>query len=82
MLRCSFCNKTEDEVQKLVAGPKVYICDECVEVASRIMSAESRPKSLTRRMWERLRFPSSPGRGGRDIHKMIPFQNGAAGVVD
>jgi ATP-dependent Clp protease ATP-binding subunit ClpX len=30
MLKCSFCRKTEDEVSKLVAGPDVYICDECV----------------------------------------------------
>lgn len=36
-LRCSFCGKDETEVAKLVAGPRVYICDECVAVASRIM---------------------------------------------
>ena len=37
MLQCSFCRKTEDEVSKLVAGPDVYICDECVRVAVRLM---------------------------------------------
>ena len=36
-LRCSFCRKSEDEVEKLVAGPRVYICDECVALADRIM---------------------------------------------
>ena len=36
-LRCSFCGKRDAEVSKLVAGPRVYICDECVAVASRIM---------------------------------------------
>jgi ATP-dependent protease Clp ATPase subunit len=36
-LRCSFCRKRETEVSKLVAGPHVYICDECVAIATRIM---------------------------------------------
>jgi ATP-dependent protease Clp ATPase subunit len=36
-LKCSFCGKSADEVAKLVAGPKVYICDECVAAADRIM---------------------------------------------
>jgi hypothetical protein len=36
-LACSFCRRSEDEVAKLVAGPHVYICDQCVEIASRIM---------------------------------------------
>ena len=40
-LRCSFCNKTQDQVRKLVAGPKgVYICDECIEVCTEIMEDE------------------------------------------
>ena len=37
-LRCSFCGKKETQVSKLVAGPHVYICDECVEIASQIMN--------------------------------------------
>jgi ATP-dependent protease Clp ATPase subunit len=37
-LACSFCGKRASEVNKLVAGPKVYICDECVATASRIMN--------------------------------------------
>ena len=37
-LRCSFCGKNETEVLKLVAGPRVYICDGCVATASRIMN--------------------------------------------
>ena len=36
-LRCSFCGKNEDQVKKLVAGAKAYICDECVAKAERIM---------------------------------------------
>ena len=39
--RCSFCNKTQDQIRKLVAGPKgVYICDECIEVCTEIMEDE------------------------------------------
>ncbi|MBQ9156666.1 MAG: ATP-dependent Clp protease ATP-binding subunit ClpX [Eubacterium sp.] len=39
--RCSFCGKTQDQVRKLVAGPKgVYICDECIEVCNEIMEDE------------------------------------------
>ncbi len=39
-LRCSFCGKTQDEVQKLIAGPGVYICDECVELCSDMLYEE------------------------------------------
>ena len=52
MLRCSFCKKTEDQVEKLVAGPDVYICDECVTVASRLML--ERP-GFFRRLWSFFR---------------------------
>lgn len=39
--RCSFCNKTQDQVRKLVAGPKgVFICDECIDVCSEIIEDE------------------------------------------
>jgi len=37
-LACSFCGKSAEDVAKLVAGPKVYICDNCVAIASRIMN--------------------------------------------
>ncbi len=39
-LRCSFCNKTQDQVRKLIAGHNVYICDECIEVCSEIIEDE------------------------------------------
>ena len=52
MLRCSFCQKNEDEVEKLVAGPHVYICNECVAIAARLML--KRP-GVFRRLWDRLR---------------------------
>ena len=39
-LRCSFCGKSQDEVKKLIAGPTVYICDECIELCNDIMVEE------------------------------------------
>lgn len=39
-LRCSFCNKTQDQVRKLIAGPNVYICDECIDICSEIIEEE------------------------------------------
>lgn len=40
-LRCSFCNKTQDQVKKLIAGPNgAYICDECVGICADILDEE------------------------------------------
>jgi ATP-dependent Clp protease ATP-binding subunit ClpX len=40
LLRCSFCGKTQDEVKKIIAGPTVYICDECIDLCNEIMEEE------------------------------------------
>ncbi|MFP4476008.1 MAG: ATP-dependent Clp protease ATP-binding subunit ClpX [Desulfatibacillaceae bacterium] len=40
-LRCSFCGKNQDEVRKLIAGPAVYICDECIELCNEIIAEET-----------------------------------------
>ena len=57
-LRCSFCRKNETEVAKLVAGPRAYICDACVEVASRIMGGDAdndnRPPEVEPTLWRKL----------------------------
>ena len=39
-LKCSFCGKTQDQVRRLIAGPNVYICDECVELCDEIIQEE------------------------------------------
>ena len=39
-LKCSFCGKTQEQVKKLVAGPGVYICDECIELCNEIIEEE------------------------------------------
>ena len=42
VLRCSFCGKTQDEVKKLIAGPGVYICDECIRLCDEIIAEDDR----------------------------------------
>src|SRR6202142_2995111 len=42
VLRCSFCNKDQNDVRKLIAGPTVFICDECVEVCNDIIADANR----------------------------------------
>ena len=41
-LYCSFCGKSQHEVRKLIAGPTVFICDECVELCMDIIREESK----------------------------------------
>ena len=40
LVRCSFCGKTQDQVKKIVAGPGVYICDECINLCHEIVVEE------------------------------------------
>jgi ATP-dependent protease Clp ATPase subunit len=56
-LRCSFCGKNEEEVSKLVAGPRVYICDGCVAIAGRMMnepSDDNQPPVVQPSAWRKL----------------------------
>ena len=39
-LKCSFCGKAQDQVRKLIAGPGVYICDECIDLCTEILDEE------------------------------------------
>ncbi|TAL76344.1 MAG: ATP-dependent Clp protease ATP-binding subunit ClpX [Burkholderiaceae bacterium] len=41
VLRCSFCNKSQHEVRKLIAGPDVFICDECIDLCTNIILEET-----------------------------------------
>jgi hypothetical protein len=45
LLRCSFCDKEQNDVRKLIAGPSVFICDECVEVCNDIIADDNRFES-------------------------------------
>jgi len=46
--RCSFCNKAQNEVRKLIAGPGVFICDECVSLCKNIIEKEIQETSRKR----------------------------------
>ncbi len=45
-LNCSFCGKSQDEVQRLIAGPDVYICDECVSLCNEIIAQENMSEEM------------------------------------
>ena len=40
LVKCSFCGKTQKQVKKLIAGPGVYICDECIDLCNEIIEEE------------------------------------------
>src|SRR5256885_16436774 len=48
VLRCSFCNKSQRDVKKLIAGPTVYICDECVDICLDIIAEDRKDGPGTR----------------------------------
>jgi ATP-dependent protease Clp ATPase subunit len=76
-LACSFCGKGEADVAKLMAGPKVFICDQCVAVAIQLMEGPSadqrRPRERQlgpwRTLWHRLRMVGQPRRGHRSEYR-------------
>jgi ATP-dependent Clp protease ATP-binding subunit ClpX len=47
-LICSFCGKNQEEVKKLIAGPSVYICDECIELCNDIIAEEHEREEAAR----------------------------------
>jgi hypothetical protein len=46
ILVCSFCGKNQDQVRKLIAGPTVYICDECIDLCNDIIEEETYPETV------------------------------------
>ncbi len=61
VLRCSFCGKSQDEVKKLIAGPTVYICDECIDLCNDIILEEG---TAEKRELKRLLTP-------KEIHQKL-----------
>lgn len=65
-LKCSFCGKSQEQVRKLIAGPGVYICDECVDLCNEILdeelfdTASSMPAASRAPVAERKRSQSAP----------------------
>ena len=54
MLYCSFCGKSQNEVRKLIAGPQVFICDECIELCNDIIREETQSQQPQRSGDDRL----------------------------
>src|ERR1700682_2324814 len=52
--RCSFCGKAEDQVRKLIAGPGVFICDQCIDLCQEVLNDDSRSA-----LWTDERPPSA-----------------------
>src|ERR1041385_1546624 len=48
-LRCSFCGKSQNEVKKLIAGPTVYICNECIDICNEIITDDVQQEASTSR---------------------------------
>ena len=65
---CSFCGKSQDEVRKLIAGPTVYICDECIDLCNDIIAEECEQE-------ERL------ASGSRSRLPVVPTWIGAGALV-
>ena len=77
-LYCSFCGKSQHEVRKLIAGPTVFICDECVELCLDIIGEEN--KSLLSEIRRQYSDPEGDPQGPRRLrHRPGPRQEGALG---
>ena len=46
-LRCSFCGKSQDRVRKLVAGPGVFICDQCIHLCNEVLESDAQTRRLS-----------------------------------
>ena len=81
-LKCSFCGKSQEQVRKLIAGPGVYICDECVELCNEILDEElieegatvSSTSSSSENRPHKKRTRTSDGISFRDLPKPIEIK--------
>ncbi len=76
-LRCSFCGRTQDEVRKLIAGPGVYICDECVALCEDILAED---EELNRKKDEKL-VPLTPEEIKKKLDEYIVAQEDAKKIL-
>jgi len=58
LLRCSFCGKSQYEVTKLIAGPTVFICNECIDLCGDILKEEQKKTEFVSR-WRQDRSTQS-----------------------
>ena len=82
-LKCSFCGKSQENVRKLIAGPGVYICNECVDLCNEILldedstvesTAESTSSSQYKRIYSK-RYSEKSGSSFEKISKPIEVKN-------
>ena len=68
-MHCSFCGKSQHEVRKLIAGPEVFICDECVAICNKILrvAANLLTNRFTRVCVPKIRFGNIGGEGHREL---------------
>ncbi|MBM3395417.1 MAG: AAA family ATPase, partial [Betaproteobacteria bacterium] len=64
LLYCSFCGKSQHEVRKLIAGPSVFICDECIELCNDIIREENQNENTTKAGKSDLPVP-------KEIHSIL-----------
>ena len=70
MLRCSFCGKYQDEVERMIAGPGVYICNECVELCQSVLNEEN-PHRETQRPRKEQASNQVPMPKPQDIKRVL-----------
>lgn len=71
-IRCSFCGKTQDEVTRLVEGPGVYICDNCIEFCNALLSddEEGLPKKRKKKQEQDFVLPK-PRKLSKSLMNML-----------
>jgi len=77
---CSFCGKTHGEVKKLIAGPGVYICDNCIAVCKSILDKELAPPSPRKNNGPRLNVPK-PAEIKRQLDQYVVGQEQAKKII-
>jgi hypothetical protein len=76
LLKCSFCGKSQKQVKKLISGPGVYICDECIDLCNEIIAEE-----LSGGEEEREQEPPWTGEGARQVEVTEPVQESEVNVI-
>ncbi len=66
-LKCSFCGKSQEQVRKLIAGPGVYICDECIDLCNEILDEELLESPGKTKTGNDSKIPSSPSQVSKPV---------------
>lgn len=79
-IRCSFCGKTQDKVLKLIAGPGVYICDECVALCVEIIDG-GKPKAQQRKVQSQNVYLPKPKEIKKELDEYVISQDNAKRIL-